>query len=50
MKKEVLQGKYEKQKIRMGVMPTYVQRDRTKFSRKEKHRNNRFAENHSISF
>ena len=38
MKRETLVIKPEKHKRRIGVLPTYAQRDRTKYSRKAKHR------------
>lgn len=38
MKKEVLVIRPEKRKQRIGIMPTYAQRDRTKYTRKAKHR------------
>ncbi|WP_163054984.1 hypothetical protein [Acidithiobacillus ferrooxidans] len=38
MKKETLVIRPEKPKRRIGVLPTYAQRDRTKYSRKAKHR------------
>ena len=38
MKRETLVIRPEKHKRRIGVLPTYAQRDRTKYSRKVKHR------------
>ncbi len=38
MEREKLVIRPEKQKRRIGVLPTYAQRDRTKYSRKAKHR------------
>lgn len=38
MKKETLVIRPEKRKVRVGVLPTYAQRDRTKYTRKTKHR------------
>ncbi len=38
MKKETLVIRPEKTKRRIGVLPTYAQRDRTKYTRKAKHR------------
>ncbi len=38
MKKETLVIRPEKHRRRIGVMPTYAQRDRTKYARKTKHR------------
>ena len=38
MKRETLVIRPEKHKRRIGVLPTYVQMDRTKYSRKAKHR------------
>lgn len=38
MKRETLVIRPEKAKRRVGVLPTYAQRDRTKYSRKAKHR------------
>lgn len=38
MKRETLVIRPEKHKRRIGVLPTYAQRDRTKYSRKAKHR------------
>lgn len=38
MKRETLVIRPEKQKRRIGVLPTYAQRDRTKYTRKAKHR------------
>ena len=37
MKKETLVIRPEKHKRRIGVLPTYAQRDRTKYTRKAKH-------------
>lgn len=39
MKRETLVIRPEKVKRRTGVLPTYAQRDRTKYTRKAKHRN-----------
>lgn len=38
MKRETLVIRPEKAKRRIGVLPTYAQRDRTKYTRKAKHR------------
>jgi len=38
MKHETIQIVPEKRKRRIGVLPTYVQNDRTKYSRKAKHK------------
>ena len=38
MKREILVIRPEKHKRRVGVLPTYSQRDRTKYTRKAKHR------------
>ena len=38
MKKETLVIRPEKHKRRIGILPTYAQRDRTKYTRKAKHR------------
>ncbi|MHB1643068.1 MAG: hypothetical protein ACYCS8_10445 [Acidithiobacillus sp.] len=38
MKRETLVIRPEKHKRRIGVLPTYAQRDRTKYNRKAKHR------------
>ncbi len=38
MKLETLVIRPEKHKRRIGVLPTYAQRDRTKYTRKAKHR------------
>ena len=38
MKRETLVIRPEKRKRRVGVLPTYSQRDRTKYTRKAKHR------------
>lgn len=38
MNKETLVIRPEKRKRRIGIMPTYAQRDRTKYTRKAKHR------------
>lgn len=38
MKRETLVIRPEKRKQRVGVLPTYAQRDRTKYTRKAKHR------------
>lgn len=38
MNKETLVVRPEKRKKRFGIMPTYAQRDRTKYTRKAKHR------------
>lgn len=38
MKRETLVIRPEKHKRRIGVLPTYAQQDRTKYSRKAKHR------------
>ena len=38
MKRETLVIRPEKYKRRIGVLPTYAQRDRTKYTRKAKHR------------
>ncbi|MCR1346305.1 hypothetical protein NRY68_11030 [Acidithiobacillus ferrooxidans] len=38
MKRETLVIRPEKHKRRGGVLPTYAQRDRTKYTRKTKHR------------
>ena len=38
MKRETLVIRPEKRKRRVGVLPTYAQRDRTKYTRKAKHR------------
>lgn len=38
MKREILVIRPEKQRRRIGVLPTSVQRDRTKYRRKAKHR------------
>lgn len=37
MKRETLMIQPEKHKRRIGILPTYVQRDLTKYSRKQKH-------------
>ena len=37
MKRETLVIRPEKVKRRIGVLPTYAQRDRTKYTRKAKH-------------
>jgi hypothetical protein len=37
MKRETLVIQPEKHKRRIGVLPTYAQRDRTKYTRKAKH-------------
>ena len=38
MEREILVIRPEKHKRRIGVLPTYAQRDRTKYTRKAKHR------------
>lgn len=38
MKRETLVIRPEKHKRRISILPTYAQRDRTKYSRKAKHR------------
>lgn len=38
MRKEKIVGKREPFKPRFGVLPTYMQRDRTKYTRKAKHK------------
>ena len=38
MKRETLVIRPEKHKRRIGVLPTYAQRDRTKYTRNAKHR------------
>ena len=38
MKRETLVIRPEKHKRRIGVLPTYAQRDRTQYTRKAKHR------------
>lgn len=38
MKREVIRGKLPPLKPRHGVMPTVVQRDRTQYNRKDKHK------------
>lgn len=50
MKRETILVKPEKQKIRAGVMYTRVQRDRTKYTRHEKHRVSLNNTDHSIAF
>ena len=50
MKRETLVIRPEKVKRRIGVMPTIAQRDRTKYTRKAKHRQasgNSHQQNHS---
>lgn len=37
MKKETISGHHDRLKPRFGVIPTKVQRDRTKYTRKTKH-------------
>lgn len=39
MKRETMVIRPKKTKQRIGILPTYVQRDRTKYTRKTKHRN-----------
>jgi len=48
MKRETIVVHPEKRRRRIGVMPTYVQRDRTKYTRKAKHKNASQA-NHSAA-
>lgn len=52
MKKETLVIRPEKHKRRIGVLPTYAQRDRTKYTRKVKHRGRetRTGERHGKNF
>lgn len=38
MKRETLVIRPDKHKRRIGILPTYAQRDRTKYTRKAKHR------------
>ncbi|WP_414039445.1 hypothetical protein ACJU26_09650 [Acidithiobacillus sp. M4-SHS-6] len=35
---EKIKGKLPRLKVRMGVIPTRVERDKTKYRRKEKHK------------
>ncbi len=52
MKRETLVIRPEKHKRRIGVLPTYAQRDRTKYTRKAKHRciDGNAGERHGKSF
>lgn len=50
MKRETLVVKPEKQKRRIGILPTYAQRDRTKYDRKTKHRNHNSMEQRGKRF
>jgi hypothetical protein len=47
MKPEKLVIRPKRQKLRIGVLPTYAQRDRTKYTRKTKHRGQEFPGNHN---
>jgi hypothetical protein len=38
MRKSVIRGKVPKVRVRLGVFPTRVEKDRTKYTRKTKHR------------
>ncbi len=38
MKKETIRGHYAQYKPRAGVLPTRVERDRTRYTRKAKHK------------
>ena len=48
MKRETIVVHPERHRRRIGVLPTHVQRDRTKYSRKAKHKNASQA-NHSAA-